>query len=500
MRLKCFIILFTILFPLLSQNNPSNKVDSLLKESQHKFVELKFIESSEIADQALNLSILNNYSKGIVMSKLYIAKVLLELGLNMEALEYLEGINEEPFFKKEIIPQVECHRLKGRVYGNQKLYSLSIKEFNKQLLLSENIPDPKKRDLSKLWAYQNLEHVYFLQGENDSIEIYQNMQEEQLLHFEEHEASYNISTLYSNKGKLYLNRGQFDAAVVELQKSIDMLEKYGIPYTYVNFQTMGDIEAARGNIDKAISYYSEALENSVFLNATNVSRSLYKVLADYMFENDTLLDKAREYSREYTVLNDSLNNHNSMVVSAVLENIIKDKDKISSQKARTFRYTLAGLILLSLLLGGYLIMRIRVNKRKVIIKNRQLASRAEKIGMLEEELESNIFQDIIELAKSNSPEFLPLFEKGYPKFVEAMRNLNPSVRSSELYFCALAYLNFSTKDIANFTFVTNRAVQVRKNRMRKKYDIPSEIDFNEWFRDLDNINKSVQYKIEETVK
>jgi hypothetical protein len=36
--------------------------------------------------------------------------------------------------------------------------------------------------------------------------------------------------------------------------------------------------------------------------------------------------------------------------------------------------------------------------------------------------------------------------------------------------------------------------------MRKKYDIPSEIDFNEWFRDLDNINKSVEYKIEETVK
>ena len=175
-----------------------------------------------------------------------------------------------------------------------------------------------------------------------------------------------------------------------------------------------------------------------------------------------------------------------MVVSAVLENIIKDKDKISSQKVRTFRYTLAGLILLSLLLGGYLIIRIRVNKRKVIIKNRQLASRAEKIGMLEEELEGNIFQDIIELAKSNSPEFLPLFEKGYPEFVEAMRNLNPSIRSSELYFCALAYLNFSTKDIASYTFVTNRAVQVRKNRMRKKYNIPSEIDFNEWFRGLEN--------------
>ena len=80
MRLKCFIILFIIILPLFSQNNPSNKVDSLLEESQQKFVELKFIESSEIAEQALNLSISNNYSKGIVMSKLYIAKVLLEIG------------------------------------------------------------------------------------------------------------------------------------------------------------------------------------------------------------------------------------------------------------------------------------------------------------------------------------------------------------------------------------------------------------------------------------
>ena len=78
-----------------------------------------------------------------------------------------------------------------------------------------------------------------------------------------------------------------------------------------------------------------------------------------------------------------------------------------------------------------------------------------------------------------------------------MKQLDPNIRSSELYFCALAYLNFSTKDIANYTFVTTRAVQVRKNRMRKKYDIPSEIDFNEWFRDLDNVNKSVEYKIEE---
>ena len=139
-----------------------------------------------------------------------------------------------------------------------------------------------------------------------------------------------------------------------------------------------------------------------------------------------------------------------------------------------------------ILLGSFLIVRNRKHKRKLLKKNRQLASRTEKIGLFEEELENNIFHDIIELAKSNSPEFLPLFGEGYPEFVATMKELNPSIRSTELYFSALAYLNFSTKDIANYTFVTTRAVQVRKNRMRKKYNIPSEVDFNEWFRSLVN--------------
>ena len=48
------------------------------------------------------------------------------------------------------------------------------------------------------------------------------------------------------------------------------------------------------------------------------------------------------------------------------------------------------------------------------MKNRQLAARTEKIELLKEELESTIFHDLIELAKSNSPEFLSLLEKGYP--------------------------------------------------------------------------------------
>ena len=484
MRFKYSIIIFTIIFPLFSQNTSSNEIDSLLNESHQKFSELKFIESSENADQALYLSNLNNYSKGIVVSKLYIAKLLIEGGLDMKALEYIKEVKEEPFFRKEIIPQVEYHRLIGRVYGNQELYTLAKKEFVEQLSLSENIQDSKKKELSKLWAYQNIEHLYFLQGLNDSISVYQELQEVHLSHFEEKEAFYNISALYSSKAQLYLSKGQFDAAAVALQKSIDLLEKYNFPYKYQNLQTLGDLEVAKGNVGKAILYYTEALENSVSLNSNTTSRKLHKRLAEYMLKNDTLLYKAKEHEIEYTKLNDSLINHNRMVVSTILANIIEDKDKASAQKERIFWCIVVGLIIVSILLGAFSIFRNRKQERNLFMKNRQLLTRTERIEQLEEEIESNIFQDIIELAKSNSPEFLPLFGEGYPEFVAAMKKINRSIRSTELYFCALAYLNFSTKDIASFTFVTVRAVQVRKNRMRKKYDIPSDVDFNEYFRSL----------------
>lgn len=491
MRLKHFVIYFIIILPLFSQQSTSNKIDSILDVSFQKFAELQFIQSSELAHQSLELSSAESYSKGKVMSNIYIAKVLVEIGLSMEALKYIENVYEEPFFNKNIIFQVETHRLKGKIYGSQKLYTLAKEEFNKQLFLSERISDPKKRELSKLWVYQNIEHLYSMQGLNDSIEVYQNLQEDQLSEFEEYEVSYNISTLHANRGRLYMSRGLFDEATVELQKSIDILDSYNFPYKYYTLQIFGNLEEVKGNIRKAISYYNEALENSILLNATDTSRELHKQLAEIMLENDTLIDEARNHRNKYTVLNDSLMSHNSRVVDVILQNIIKDKDESSARKSKLFRIVIWALLFTSISIGAFLIIRNKRGSIKLINKERQLSIKSEQIGLLEEELENNIFQDIVELAKNNSPEFLTLFGEGYPEFIEIMKELDPNIRSSELYFCALAYLNFSTKDIANFTFVTIRAVQVRKNRMRKKYNIPSEIDFNEWFRNLENGNPHV---------
>lgn len=63
---------------------------------------------------------------------------------------------------------------------------------------------------------------------------------------------------------------------------------------------------------------------------------------------------------------------------------------------------------------------------------------------------------------------------------------NPKIRTSELTFCAYLYLGFTTKEIADYTFVTIRGVETRRNRLRKKYNIPSDMDFSVWIKSLGN--------------
>lgn len=255
-------------------------------------------------------------------------------------------------------------------------------------------------------------------------------------------------------------------------------------HLFYALQIYGDLELARGDTTKAILYYKRGLKQTKLRNINHKTMYLHKKISDCLINNKLTINEAKYHLKKYNVINDSLISHNKMVADLILSDIIKETDNAYSEKKSIFISALIGLILISLSIGTFLSLKNIRNHKKLESKNKILKSKKEQISLLEEELGNSKFQNIIELAKSNSPEFLPLFRQEYPEFVEAMKKINPNIRSSELYFCALAYLNFSTKDIANFTFVTNRAVQLRKNRLRKKYSISSEVDFNEWFRNL----------------
>lgn len=90
-------------------------------------------------------------------------------------------------------------------------------------------------------------------------------------------------------------------------------------------------------------------------------------------------------------------------------------------------------------------------------------------------------EEIIRLAKENSPRLLSKFKSAYPIFFEKLAEVNANLQNSEIIFCIYLKLRLTTKEIALYTFVTPKAIQNRKNRLRKKLNIASNTDIYKWF-------------------
>lgn len=93
-------------------------------------------------------------------------------------------------------------------------------------------------------------------------------------------------------------------------------------------------------------------------------------------------------------------------------------------------------------------------------------------------------EEIIRLAKDNSPRLLSKFKISNSDFFEKLAAIQPNLQNSELIFCIYLKLNLTTKEVATYTYVTPKAIQNRKNRIRKKLNISSSVDIYKWFDEL----------------
>ncbi|SIT23694.1 helix-turn-helix transcriptional regulator [Chryseobacterium gambrini] len=94
------------------------------------------------------------------------------------------------------------------------------------------------------------------------------------------------------------------------------------------------------------------------------------------------------------------------------------------------------------------------------------------------------FTELNELAMKNSPSFAVRFNEVYPFFFHKLKEIQPDLTSHDLYFCAYLKLNYSSKEIANYTHVTLQAVQKKKNRLRKSLRISSDEDIYQWISNI----------------
>ncbi|MBP2617795.1 tetratricopeptide repeat protein [Chryseobacterium jejuense] len=482
--MKNFHILFLLLSSLFiqAQTGVEKQVDSLLDKSFTEFSEVQLVPALKSANEALKKSDKIDYSKGKTLANIYIAKVLAETGGYNEALGYLKNAEHEPYFSSSIDIQVEVCRLRGRTYGLLKMRKLALKEFYQQLKFSQKIKDPYRRQMSTYWGYENIAEIHTQMNQYDSAWVYVQRQEDVLKKMKEENVFFDLSRTYAKKGQMYTIRKDYAKAQEYLDKSLALLEKYKVTYLFYTLENYGDLEAAKGNKELAVNYYRKALQNAVDLKDKDAVTHLYGILGDYFMKNNLNIKESNEYLYQHQKLSDSLNVANKEVVEEALSQILDQKDYENKVKSRQYLYLIVSIVLLLIIVALFW-YRWHLKNKKLIYKNKKTLSEMSQVTVgLEKKIEENKFNNLIVLAKNNNPEFLTLFSELYPDFIQRLKNYDPKIRSSELSFCAMAYLNFSAKDIATYTYVTPGAVEMRRSRLRKKYNIPSEIDFNNWMR------------------
>ena len=94
-------------------------------------------------------------------------------------------------------------------------------------------------------------------------------------------------------------------------------------------------------------------------------------------------------------------------------------------------------------------------------------------------------QELVEAAQSNDTIFIEKFEKFFPGFFDKVKKISVTyLNLSDLKYCGLLKLGFSSKQIAIYTNSSVKAVEGKKYRLRKKLDIPTDEVSTTWFSNL----------------
>ncbi|AZB04538.1 hypothetical protein EG341_11540 [Chryseobacterium lactis] len=300
---------------------------------------------------------------------------------------------------------------------------------------------------------------------------------------------------YTNIAEYYINNGKnTDSAEVNFQKAFRLLETnkfkdniYEKAATFDNYAGLltlkKDYQNALLKYDAAEKLARQAEKPFILLNIYRSKANVYHKL------NDTKAEQA--YLLRYTVLKDSIDKETDRGVNRSVTNIIEQNEKEISNSNRKEWILIVSLTLAGVILSLFIFFhQKRKQRRKEIDIEKKIIEKDHIIH--KKDLETNelklkineSFEHVVHLAKTNSPEFIKRFEEVYPEHYHKLQNIEPKLLNTEIKFCAMLYLNFSTKDIAEYTYVTIKTVQHRKFRLRKKLSIPSEADINDWILNL----------------
>lgn len=442
-------------------------IDSLLIESHNSLSKIDNKSALDYAELALALSESIQYSPGKAKAYFYIGQSLYTLGSFKDAVKKLALAEKEPYAASSPLIMFEICRVRGQIYKQLGLSTQSLGEFKKCLLHARKLAVPQQRDYCKSLTYENLYIFYKDLDQADSLLHYLNLNKNLLEAQDESFVFTNKINMYVSLAEYYIQQNNLDTAELLLEQSLQLAEKFEYPYTSRSYRYWGEIELAKGRPDSALVYLFKALEN---LEQTKIKRELY-LLYDMIldiYKQQGVSDSIKSFKAKLTVCEKEMYKERIAATEYTLDTLVKTERHRLKQTQRNLLLLLGGLVLL-IGIAVYLFHR------------QKMHGLTKKATRLKQQL-SEASWDIIEEAKKGDSAFLNKFQAAYPEFTRRLSHKHPNLTHSEQLLCAMLFLNFNSKQIANYSFIEHRSVQTKRNRLRKKLKLSSSQDLYQYMQ------------------
>ncbi|PUV24515.1 hypothetical protein [Sphingobacterium athyrii] len=482
--MKQLIIIFTLVSLMsYSQRREEKKVDSLLELSKH-YLMSNTIKSLSYAKQASVIAGQVSDRNFTFKTNLQIASCLYNLNLYDKSLQYILRA-DKILPSKTNIQQANMYEIKIKNFAAIKMDKLELQTENDLLaILKTENSNESKEIKARTFAYLSDYYLYKENYEEANVLIDKTIALNKII--------INPKTIdtYVQKADILMNLQQMDSAFIYLEKALNE-NKIKKLTKYNTWWSFGDYYILLKNDRKALESYIAALEDMHIFNIVDyesemsITKSI-KEIYERLGDQQNAQKYAQEYERNYKLYNENNNKGLTETVNLILN------DKETESRTEKRRIIIFSAIITLIIITYFSVRSIRLKKKKLQILHQNSSLLIEKEDLeaeksrLRKKAEEKQLAELILLAKNNNPEFLILFEELYPDFIKNLKIVNPKIKNSEIYFCALAFMNFSSKEIAQYSFVSLSAVHLRKHRIRKKYAIPSELDFNTVMRELNS--------------
>lgn len=453
---------------------------SSLKDNKEEFLKQ--------VDKILESSVKKDYSKGKVLGY-YNKAYYYYKDYNLDnSIKYLKLAESEDYFKQDTQIQAKVYIFLGEVSLKSGLHDEAIDYFKMAAKASYKVSPRRKGIYLEAVAYNDMSAV-FAKSNLDSLYHYSLKSYKVLKNFPDRNDSLNILLAKSAvaMGMLYKYstiKVKNDSSSYYMKESLVFIPK-NVDKESMDpqlYNQISKIYLMNGLPDEAKKYAELYTKNAEKKEDIHEIEKAYELKA---LVSDSLKD-ADKYNnlKKYVTIKDKVEALEEKNRIKVIKNIIKDNNNTINHKNK-FLYSLIGLLFLIIAISILIFYRV---KHTNALKKKLLFEKESTITSLESKV--NIaFDEVIELAKKNSPEFITRFQEVYPEFCKKISGLQPDMRKSELIFCAYLLLGFSTKDIVTYTFVSPETVKMRRYRLRKKFNIPSDKDLNLWMKDLDESSR-----------